>query len=46
MPDDSEARPITLGFAYWGDSLVLEWGYQPFDGAPESGTHRFSIGWR
>ena len=46
VPDDSEARPITLGFAYWGDSLVLEWGYQPFDGAPESGTHRFSIGWR
>ena len=46
VPDGSAARPITLGFAYWGDSLLLEWGYQPFEGAPESGTHRFSIGWR
>lgn len=46
VPDGSAARPLTLGFAYWGDALVLEWGYQPFEGAPESGTHRFSVGWR
>lgn len=46
VPDGSEASPLTLGFAYWGDALVLEWAFQPFDGAPESGTHRFSIGWR
>lgn len=46
VPDGSAARPITLGFAYWGDALVLEWGYQLFEGAPESGTHRFTVGWR
>ena len=46
VPDGSVASPVTLGFAYWGDDLVLEWAFQPYDGAPESGTHRFSIGWR
>jgi hypothetical protein len=46
VPQASMARPITLGFAYWGDALVLEWGFQPFEGMPEEGTHRFSIGWR
>ena len=46
VPDGSDASPVTLGFAYWGDALVLEWAFQPYDGAPESGTHRFSVGWR
>lgn len=46
VPEGSAARPVTLGFAYWGDALLVEWGYQPFDGAPEGGTHRFSVGWR
>lgn len=46
VPAGSAAQPVTLGFAYWGDALMLEWGYQPVDGAPEHGTHRFSLGWR
>lgn len=46
IPESSDASPLTLGFAYWGDALVLEWAFQPFEGAPESGTHRFSVGWR
>lgn len=46
VPDGSTAKPVTMGFAYWGDALLVEWGYQPFDGAPDRGTHRFSVGWR
>lgn len=46
VPDASEALPLTMGFAYWGDALVVEWAYQPFEDAPEGGTHRFSVGWR
>jgi hypothetical protein len=46
VPEGSDASPFTFGFAFWGDDLVVEWAFQPFDGAPESGTHRFSIGWR
>lgn len=46
VPDGSDASPFTFGLAFWGDDLVVEWAFQPFDGAPESGTHRFSIGWR
>jgi hypothetical protein len=46
VPEASDASPVTMGFSYWGDSLVLEWAYQPVDGAPEGGTHRFGIGWR
>lgn len=46
VPAGSDASPLTLGFAYWGDALVLAWAFQPYDGAPESGTHRFSVGWR
>lgn len=45
-PDPTTARPVTVGFAYWGDALTVEWAFQPFDGMPESGTHRFSVGWR
>ncbi|MDZ7780984.1 MAG: hypothetical protein U5R14_13775 [Gemmatimonadota bacterium] len=45
-PDPTAARPFTFGFAYWGDALTVEWAFQPFDGMPESGTHRFSVGWR
>lgn len=43
-PED-DARPWTAGFSYRGDSLVLEWAFQPVRGAPEGGTHRFSVGW-
>lgn len=40
------ASPLTLGFSYWGDDLVLEWAFQPFDVAGEGGTHRFGVRWR
>jgi hypothetical protein len=46
VPDGSDANPMTMGFAYWGDALILEWAFQPFTDAAEGGTHRFSIGWR
>lgn len=45
VPDGSEASPITFGFSYWGDDLVLEWAYQDF-GALQAGTHRFGVRWR
>ena len=37
--------PFTFGFAYWGDSLVLEWAYQRFGDLGEA-THRFGVRWR
>jgi hypothetical protein len=40
-----DANPLSVGAAYWGDNLVLEWAYQPFDGEL-SGTHRFGVRWR
>ena len=40
-----QASPISLGFAFWGDDIVLEWGFQPFDGAADGGTHRFGVRW-
>lgn len=46
VPEGSDASPFTFGFAFWGDDLIVEWAFQPFDDAPESGTHRFSVGWR
>jgi hypothetical protein len=45
VPDGSEASPLTFGFAYWGDDLVLEWAFQDF-GDVGKGTHRFGIRWR
>lgn len=44
-PDGSAADPVTLGFAFWGDDLVLEWAYQGF-GDLDDGTHRFGVRWR
>lgn len=45
VPEGSEASPVTFGFSYWGDDLVLEWAYQDFGDVGE-GTHRFGIRWR
>ena len=42
---ESEASPFTLGGAFWGDDLVLEYAWQPMDG-PFDGVHRFGVGWR
>jgi hypothetical protein len=44
-PDGSEASPVTFGFSYWGDDLVLEWAFQDFGDAGK-GTHRFGVRWR
>lgn len=41
---EGEGSPLTLGFAYWGDDLVLEWAWRDFGAA--GGTHRFGIRWR
>jgi len=46
VPDGSDGLPLTVGFAYWGDELRMEWGFHPFEDAAQGGTHRFSIGWR
>ena len=43
---EGEATPLTMGFAFWGDSLVLEWAYQGFGGAVDQGSHRIGVGWR
>lgn len=42
---EGEASPLTLGCAFWGDDLVLEWAYRDFGGLGE-GTHRFGVRWR
>ena len=41
---EGEAKPFSVGGSYWGDDLVLEWGWHPFDG--NGGVHTFSLGWR
>jgi hypothetical protein len=47
VPDGSDALPLTTGFAFQGDDIVVEWAYRPFsDGAPEGGSHRFGLRWR
>ncbi len=42
---EGAGSPLTLGFAYWGDDLVLEWAYRDFGDLGEA-THRFAIRWR
>jgi hypothetical protein len=42
---EGDASPLTLGFAYWGDDLVVEWAWRDFGALGES-THRFGIRWR
>ena len=45
VPAGSDASPVTLGFSYWGDDLVLEWAFQDFGDLGEA-THRFGVRWR
>lgn len=42
---EGTGSPFTFGFAYWGDSLVLEWAYERFADLGEA-THRFGVRWR
>ena len=44
-PEGSEADPVTFGFAFWGDRVVVEWAYQGF-GEMDAATHRFGVRWR
>lgn len=46
VPEESEASPATMGFAFWGDDITVEWAFRPFSGADEGGTHRFGLRWR
>jgi hypothetical protein len=41
---EGEASPLVLGGSFWGDDLVLEYGWQPVDGT--EGVHRVTLGWR
>ncbi len=41
---EGEASPVTFGGSFWGDALVLDYAFQPVDGA--DGIHRISVGWR
>lgn len=41
---EGDASPLTLGGSFWGDSLVLDYAWQPVDGL--DGIHRISVGWR
>jgi len=44
VPEGS-AGPVSFGFAFWGDDIVVEWAYRPF-GDLDAGTHRFGVRWR
>ena len=46
VPDGSEASPVTMGFAFWGDDITVEWAFRPFSGVDEGGAHRFGVRWR
>lgn len=41
---EGNASPVTVGGSFWGDSLVLDYAYQPVDG--RDGIHRLGVGWR
>lgn len=42
--EGSDARPVTFGFAFWGDDVTVEWAWRPFPGdANEGGSHRFGF---
>ena len=43
---EGDASPLSLGFAFWGDNITLEWAFQPVDVDGASGTHRFGVRWR
>jgi hypothetical protein len=47
VPDGGDALPLTTGFAFQGDDIVVEWAYRPFSvDAPDGGSDRFSLRWR
>ena len=40
---DDGADPLTLGAAFWGDNLVIEYAYQGFQAG---NAHRIGVAWR
>lgn len=46
VPDGSEASPVTMGLAFWGDDITVEWAFRPVGDVDEGGTHRFGLRWR
>jgi len=46
VPDESDASPVTMGLAFWGDNITVEWAFRPFGGTDEGGTHRVGVRWR
>ena len=43
---EGDASPLSLGLAFWGDNITLEWAFQPVDVDGASGSHRFGVRWR
>ncbi len=43
---EGDGNPLSVGAAFWGDDIVLEWAYRPFGGTVDDGTHRFGVRWR
>ena len=41
---EGEASPVSFGGSFWGDALVIDYGFQPVDGT--DGIHRITLGWR
>ena len=41
---EGEAAPVSFGGSYWGDALVIDYGFHPVDGT--DGIHRITLGWR
>lgn len=43
-PEGSDAKPVTFGFAFWGDDITVEWAWRPYPGdGNEGGSHRFAF---
>lgn len=45
-PDGSGMSAVSMGLAFWGDDVTVEWAFRPYDGSTSSGTHRFGLRWR
>lgn len=41
---EGEASPVSFGGSFWGDALVIDYGFHPVDGT--DGIHRITLGWR
>ncbi len=45
-PDGSGMSPFSVGLAFWGDNVTVEWAFRPYEGRESAGTHRFGLRWR